>query len=200
MHLNKDIYLSEDISTKIKGIKSQPKLPDYLELEELNKLVKTECPSEQLKNAALFCALTGLRFSDVKKLEWNHLIKDSKGNYSIKYTIKKTKSNEILPIGKQAYDLLGEPKEEGIIFEGLKNNSPTNLKLEVWTLRAGINKKVTFHTFRHTYATLQLSEGKTDIYTVSKLLGHKNLATTQIYAKVIDQSKRDASDKIKLDL
>jgi site-specific recombinase XerD len=64
---------------------------------------------------------------------------------------------------------------------------------------AGITKNITFHCFRHTFATLQLSKG-TDIYTVSKMLGHRELKTTQIYAKIIDQTKRDAANKIKLDL
>lgn len=55
------------------------------------------------------------------------------------------------------------------------------------------------HTGRHTYATLQLTLG-TDIYTVSKLLGHKDLKTTQIYAKIIDERKKEAANKIKLDI
>ena len=66
-------------------------------------------------------------------------------------------------------------------------------------LKAGITKNITFHCARHTYATLQLTLG-TDIYTVSKLLGHKELRTTQIYAKVIDDKKKEAANKIKLDL
>ena len=64
-------------------------------------------------------------------------------------------------------------------------NAWSNLKLQQWMLNAGITKNITFHCARHTYATLQLTLG-TDIYTVSKLLGHKELRTTQIYAKVID--------------
>lgn len=66
-------------------------------------------------------------------------------------------------------------------------------------MKAGINKTITFHCARHTYATLQLTLG-TDIYTVSKLLGHKELRTTQIYAKVIDDKKKQAANRIQLDL
>jgi site-specific recombinase XerD len=66
-----------------------------------------------------------------------------------------------------------------------------------WTKNAGISRKITFHSFRHTFATLQITLG-TDIYTVSKLLGHKNLQTTQIYAKIIDEKKREAVNKISL--
>ena len=62
---------------------------------------------------------------------------------------------------------------------------------------AGIRKDITFHCARHTYATLQLALG-TDIYTVSKLLGHKELKTTQVYGKIIDERKRTAADRIKL--
>lgn len=61
----------------------------------------------------------------------------------------------------------------------------------------GIEKHITFHCFRHTFATLQLAEG-TDIYTVSKLLTHSNLATTQVYADVVDELKRDAAERISL--
>lgn len=66
-------------------------------------------------------------------------------------------------------------------------------------IRAGIEKHITFHCARHTYATLQLSLG-TDIYTVSKLLGHKNLRTTEVYAKIIDEKKQEAASKIKIGL
>ncbi len=66
-------------------------------------------------------------------------------------------------------------------------------------IRAGIEKHITFHCARHTYATLQLSLG-TDIYTVSKLLGHENLRTTEVYAKIIDEKKQEAASKIKIGL
>jgi site-specific recombinase XerD len=61
------------------------------------------------------------------------------------------------------------------------------------------SKHITFHCFRHSYATLQLAGG-TDIYTVSKMLGHTNVKTTQVYAKVVDEKKEKATETIKLDL
>ena len=64
---------------------------------------------------------------------------------------------------------------------------------------AGIKKHITFHCFRHSYATLQLAGG-TDIYTVSKMLGHTNVKTTQIYAKIVDAKKEEATKAIQLDL
>ena len=92
-----------------------------------------------------------------------------------------------------------EDNQENQIFKGLNYSAWSNLKLQQWMMKAGITKTITFHCARHTYATLQLTLG-TDIYTVSKLLGHKELRTTQIYAKVIDDKKREAANKINLDL
>ena len=120
--------------------------------------------------------------------------------YYIRFTQKKTKGVETLPISEQARKLLGEEEsQDTLIFKGLHYSAWSNLKLQQWMMKAGITKTITFHCARHTYATLQLTLG-TDIYTVSKLLGHKELRTTQIYDKVIDDKKREAANKINLDL
>ena len=96
-------------------------------------------------------------------------------------------------IGKAGY-----PDDD--VFAGLDYyDCSQNPHFKTWITDAGITKKFTFHCFRHTFATLQLSKG-TDIYTVSKMLGHRELKTTQVYAKIIDQTKREAADKIQLDL
>ena len=67
--------------------------------------------------------------------------------------------------------------------------------LKLWCKDAGINKRVTFHTSRHTFATLALTQG-TDLYTVSKLLGHKTIQATQIYAKIVDEKKKAAMESL----
>ena len=104
-----------------------------------------------------------------------------------------------MPISEQAFSLLGERgKPTNKVFDGL-NDRDRYYWFQLWISKAGITKQINFHGLRHTFATLQLSKG-TDIYTVSKMLGHSNVRTTQIYAKVINQTKRDAADKIKLDL
>jgi site-specific recombinase XerD len=105
----------------------------------------------------------------------------------------------MMPIADQAYSLMGEPgQKEEEVFKDLTYSAYANKHLAKWIGLAGITKDITFHCFRHTYATLQLSQG-TDIYTVSKMLGHRSIKTTQVYAKVMDQAKRKAADKIKLD-
>jgi integrase len=196
----KDGYLPSDLNGKIQPVKQAETQRNFLTIEELNSLVKTECDNPLLKRAALFSALTGLRFSDIQNLVWGELEYIENNGYFIQFKQQKTKGVEMMPISEQAYSLLGERKEPtDKVFEGLVYSAYENKKLRKWIKAAGITKKITFHCFRHTFATLQLSKG-TDIYTVSKMLGHRELKTTQIYAKIIDQTKREAADKIKLDL
>ena len=196
----KDGYLSFDLNVKIEPIKPAETHRNFLNMAELNTLVKTDCKNILLKRAALFSAMTGLRFSDIQNLTWADIRIGSEGEHSIQYTQQKTKGTEVLPISEQAFVFLGEPKEpRAKVFEGLTYSAHENMHLKSWIEAAGITKNITFHSFRHTFATLQLSLGS-DIYTVSKMLGHRELKTTQIYAKIIDQTKRDAADKIKLDL
>lgn len=196
----KDGFLQSNLNAKIEPIKQAETRRNFLTIEELNGLVKTECNNPILKRAALFSALTGLRFSDIKSLVWSELEYIEGNGYFIKFTQQKTKGVEMMPISEQAYSLLGDrtnPTDK--VFEGLTYSAYENKHLHQWIEAAGITKGITFHCFRHTYATLQLSHG-TDIYTVSKLLGHRDLKTTQIYAKIVDQTKREAADKIKLDM
>jgi len=195
----KDGFLTTDLNAKIEPIKYAETRRNFLTIEELNSLVKTECNNPLMKRAALFSALTGLRFSDIKNLVWGELEYIKGNGYFIQFKQQKTKGVEVLPISEQAYSFLGEPKEPtDKVFEGLTYSAYENKHLYQWIGAAGITKDITFHCFRHTFATLQLSKG-TDIYTVSKMLGHRELKTTQIYAKIIDQTKREAADKIKLD-
>lgn len=197
---HKDGYLLTDLNAKVKAVKQSETRRNFLTLEELNSLVKTECTVPVLKQAAIFSALTGLRFIDIENLVWGE-IEFIRGNgYFLKFTQQKTDGVEMMPISEQAFNLLGKRKKPGEkVFEDLKYSAWLNGHLAKWIAKAGITKDITFHCFRHTYATLQLSLG-TDIYTVSKMLGHRDLKTTQVYAKIISQTKRAAAGKIKLDL
>jgi site-specific recombinase XerD len=91
---------------------------------------------------------------------------------------------------------LGEAQDpESSVFPGLIYKNKTTDNLKEWLKKAGIDRHITFHAFRHTFATLQLTHG-TDIYTVSKLLHHKNVQTTQIYARVLNEKKKEAVNRI----
>lgn len=193
-----DGYLTIDLSAKAKSIQGRESRREYLTVEELNMLARTPF-DPVVKRAALFSALTGLRHSDIQKLKWSE-IEEFNGGYRLNFTQQKTKGVEYMPISKQAFQLCGERKDDKLlVFAGLPDPSWISKPLERWIKQAGITKHITFHCFRHSYATLQLAGG-TDIYTVSKMLGHTNVRTTQIYAKVIDAKKEKATEAIKLDL
>lgn len=196
----KDGFLQTDLNARVPSIKEAETKRQFLTTEELDRLVKTDCKDLVLKRAALFSALTGMRFGDIKKMTWNEIEYIEGSGYFIHFTQEKTKAIEVMPISDQAFSLLGERKEGSRrVFEGLVYSAYSNKHLATWIGLAGISKDITFHCFRHTFATLQLSHG-TDIYTVSKMLGHKYLKTTQIYAKIIDKTKREAANRINLNM
>jgi integrase len=180
----------------VDGFKMDEPRREFLTIEEVRKLVETECESEVLKRAFLFCCLTGLRWSDAMKLQWKDLQHSSDLGYFVRFQQKKTRGQETLPINEEALGLMGDKENaEDRIFRGLRYSTGMNFTLKRWILRAGISKNITFHCARHTFATLQLTAG-TDIYTVSKLLGHREVRTTAIYAKVIDDKKKEAVNKL----
>lgn len=189
-----------NLTASVESIKRQEVQRQYLTMEQLQLLVNTPCHQPIIKRAALFSALTGLRFSDIAKLTWSEVQYSEQEGYFLQFRQQKTKGVEVLPISVQAAELLGERKEpESKVFHGLKYSVHFNNHLKTWVQLAGITKNITFHCFRHTYATLQLSHG-TDIYTVSKMLGHRELKTTQLYTKIIDKTKRQAANAIKLNI
>ena len=198
----KDGYLINDINKRIDCIKLVETSSVFLTMEELNKLAKTSCDNDVLKRAALFTALTGMRHIDVKNLIWKNVFFDKDNGYYMNYTQQKTKQVEDnTPISAQAFSLMGErgePNEN--IFKGLVYSASTSKDLAKWLLTADIKKKITYHKFRHTYTVLQLSNG-TDIYTVSKMLGHKSVSVTaRVYAKIVDETKRKASEAFTIDM
>ena len=167
----------------------------YLSLDELKAIVKTECRYDVLKKAFIFSCLTGLRWSDINNLKWSEVQNTNEG-WRITFHQQKTKGLQYLDISEQARGYLGEqgnPDER--VFVGLRYSSYMNVELSKWMMRSGITKDITFHCARHTFAVLQLTLG-TEIFTLSKLLGHSELKTTQIYAKIIDEKKREAVNKI----
>jgi integrase len=107
----KDGYLSENIAEKANAVKQAETQRNYLTLEELNTLVKTDCKSAEIKKQALFSALTGLRRSDIQKLIWGEVQHVEGSGYLIRFMQKKTGGSETLPITEQAFKLLGERKQ-----------------------------------------------------------------------------------------
>ena len=177
----------------IKGIGYEETNRTYLTIDEVRKLADTPCENETSKRAFLFGCLTGLRNCDIRALTWAD-VHEQDGYTRIIYKQHKTKGQEYLDISAQAASLMGSRGRDNDVVFNLMHWSSVAKQLTAWVRMAGISKHVTFHTSRHTFAVMML--GVTDIYTVSKLLGHRELSTTQVYAKVLDKAKREAVDRM----
>lgn len=195
-HAYLDKYIKENINDYLESIDEKAPKKEFLTIEEMKKMKDTPCDSPVLKAASLFSCLTGLRYSDIQNLKWENIEKAPDGGYCLRINVVKTKDEFTLPISQEAYELCGSPKEEGTVFKGLCRNLVLH-PLRKWLEAAGITKHITFHGFRHSFATMQIAAG-TDIYTVSKMLNHKNVTTTQIYADLVSEKKRESANKISL--
>lgn len=190
---HRDGLLSTNPIAGIKGIGYEDTNRIYLTIEEVKRLAQTPCPNEVTRRAFLFGCLTGLRNCDIRALTWAD-VHQQDGYTRIIFRQAKTHGQEYLDINDQAASLMGERgRDTDAVFPLLCWHSVRN-HLTAWAKRAKIGKRVTFHASRHTFAVMMLSV--TDIYTVSKLLGHRELSTTQVYAKVLDRAKQEAVDKI----
>lgn len=179
---------------QVERIKTEETERMYLTIEEVRTLVKTPCENQETKRAFLFSCLTGFRRSDIENLKWGDIKKQ--GNFTrIIFRQKKTGGQEYIDITEEAANLLGERCADNVRIFRLKNPTCVERHLKHWVDAAKIEKHITFHCARHTFAVMMLDLG-TDIYTVSKLLGHRNLVTTQIYAKVLDKNKQAAIERI----
>ena len=169
---------------------------EYLTLEELKRLADTPCDIPVLRRAAIFSCFTRLRVSDIMQFEWKHIVKAPDGGWCMRIRTEKTETEATLPISEEALSYCGKRKKDGKVFEDFARGMLT-APLKRWLERAGITKHITFHCFRHTFATLQLAMG-TDLYTVSKMLTHRFISTTQIYADIMDLEKRKSANAISL--
>lgn len=167
----------------------------YLTVEELRRLASTPCEYTGIRRAFLFSCLTGLRRSDIMALRWGDVQRQG-GFTRLFFSQRKTGGREYLDISPSAVKLMGDRGGDSEpVFTGILSPSGTNTVLRRWVADAGIRKRISFHCGRHTFAVMMLDLG-TDIYTVSKLLGHTSLAATQVYAKVLDRNKQAAVERI----
>ena len=116
----------------------------------------------------------------------------------LRFTQKKTRRVTYVELNAQASALMGErrkPTDAVFFVGGVKSRKTLNNRLRKWCEAADIHKHITFHCARHTFATMLLTLDNS-IYVVSKLLGHSSVATTQIYAKIVDKKRQEAVDSI----
>lgn len=186
------------------GMKDNGELPKhpsvqrvFLSVAEVSALIKTECRREDVKRAFLFSVFTGLRVSDIIKLKWGEIVNDGE-DLRLQLVMQKTKDPISMKLNSQA--MMWLPQREGAalsdnVFSTLPTLANIEKILEKWGVEAGVQKRFTFHTARHSFATISINNG-TDIYTVSKLLGHRSLETTKVYAELLTKSKDAAVDRL----
>ena len=171
---------------------------EYLTIEELKKLMNVRCRYEIVKKAFIFCCFTALRYSDMQTLLWSEIHTSADGNtLYIEHKQVKTHNTVIVPLSKEAMKWMPERVEgNDVVFHDLKITSTTvEVLLKEWTEEAGIQKHITFHCSRHTAATMLLTLGA-NLYVVSKILGHRSIKMTEVYAKIVDKTKVDTMNLV----
>ena len=164
----------------------------FLTIADLKKMTDTECSNPLVKQAYLFSCYCGLRMSDIYSLKWKD-VRINDGRYLLSVVMKKTSTPVYIPLSNNALKWLPERSDEEStpVFSGLPSLPTINRILKDWAKCAGIDKHITYHTSRHTFGTLMMTVGA-DLYTTCKLMGHSDVRTTQIYAKIVDSKKIEA--------
>ena len=172
---------------------------DFLSEIDIQKMIKKEINIPRLdlvKDIFIFCCYTGLAYVDVKKLSNNNIIIGIDGERWIKTKRTKTNTRSNIPILPTAEAILNKYKEHHDIIDNERvlpvlSNQKMNAYLKEIADLCGINKNLTFHLARHTFATTVTLTNGVPIESVSKMLGHKSLKTTQHYAKILDKKVSD---------
>ena len=179
------------------GIKfrEEPTEPEFLTLEEVDRIYNCNPGSKRLeviKDMFLISAFTGLAFTDVSQLTEDHIVTDNDGNKWIRKPRQKTKQMSNIPLLDVPLAIIekyqGDKKatKKGVLLPIPCNQVMNRYLKEIATI-CKINKHLTMHTARHTYATLCLSQG-VSLKNVSKMLGHASVKMTERYARVLDSS------------
>jgi integrase/recombinase XerD len=172
---------------------------EILSFKEIQSLAGAYCGNEEIKQAFLFCLNTGLRFVDVKGLKWKHIDFENRVLKKLQTKIKHTAVNPYvyIDLNNNALSILkhrekGKPNDLIFTLPTLTGSLKTVKK---WAARAGIEKNITWHSARHSFAT-NLLMSNTDIKTVSELLGHSGLKHTEKYTHLVSKLKRKAVDSL----
>ena len=169
---------------------------EYLTIDELKAIMKADCANTEVKKAFIFSCFAGFRLGDVRALTWNKVFLASDGKTKFVRTImEKTNKLVNVPLSKEALNCLNEKEDPNEPIFTLPGTPTVCHDIRKWMQNADIKKHISFHCSRHTFATMMLTLG-VDIYTTSKLLGHSNVSTTQIYSKIADEKKVEAVNKV----
>jgi len=159
---------------------------DILSFDEIRLLAATQVTNEQVKKAFLFSCYTGLRFCDIIQLKWKHI-----QGHMVNIMQQKTSKPVSIDIHENAKPLLGKRgKPDELVFM-LPSHNACLKNLTTWCKKAGVDKKITWHCARHSFATNIIFYGS-DVNSASSLLGHSSLTYTQRYIRVVASLKEKA--------
>ncbi len=184
-------------------VEREPVEIDFLDHNELQKIINFTTPLkrfERTRDAFLFGCFTGLAYIDIKTLRKEHFETDEEGRIWIKKKRVKTGILSRIPLLPMAKLLLEKYKDwPGDAVMPIQDATDVNENLKDIATLCGINKRVTFHTSRHTFASTVTLANNISLEVISKMMGHTNTRMTSRYAKLIDKSIADEMDKIKDD-
>lgn len=186
-------WLDKDPFVGFKMTKREVERPFLVE-EELTRIIAEDFKMlrlRQVRDIFIFCCYTGLAYADVKKLTREEITTGIDGEKWIWTSRQKTETTTRVPLLPRALEILDRYKDDpqclnkGRLLPVLSNQKMNGYLKEI-SDACDITKKMTFHTARHTFATTVTLSNGVPIETVSKMLGHRNLKTTQHYAKILD--------------
>jgi integrase len=200
--LMRERVIARNPMKEITRVRQQETERDFLTFEELQTLARTPiftrdthgCPPieewSELRDAFIFSCYTGLRLSDIQKLDHSNI-----KNRSVQIRQQKTGTTIYNQLHEVAWKII-EPRlsRAGPLFQLPTGATPWRW-MKHWQKNSGIQKRISFHTSRHTFAMLALKSSK-DLYAVNKLMGHSKLATTAIYLKALDETKKNAIESM----
>ncbi|MDD4933708.1 MAG: tyrosine-type recombinase/integrase [Methylacidiphilaceae bacterium] len=189
--------IARNPSADVLNIHEPEPIKAYLTQEEVALLAAHPLGGElgyEIYRSFLFACLVGLRVSDISRLTFGQI--ERKPRAHIIRRQQKTKEVVWIPVNDSALAIAGKGKAADLVFPRLsKSKTCATQYFRTWAKTAGVEKKIGWHMSRHTFAVRLLEEG-VDIYTVSKLLGHRDLETTMAYAKATEGMKRKAVEAL----
>ncbi|MDJ1505534.1 site-specific integrase [Xanthocytophaga agilis] len=190
----RDKILLINPGAEVKNTRAEGLKKDVLTIEELQLLAKADCSNIQVKRSFLFACYSGLRFADILELEWNNINGNVLSFVQTK-TEKKSPHKVQLNLNSVSLQLLGDPGKSNDKVFTLPSHTGVLKALKKWAKTAGIQKHVTFHCARHSFAT-NLLFYQTDLMTVSNLLGHTSTKHTQKYVRIAESMKQQAISRL----
>lgn len=167
--------------------------------DEIVSLIQTTYRGQnpEIRRAFIFCLYTGIRHCDVKELTYKNV---DYSNKMLRFEQQKTKgssasSGVVIPLNEGLLNLIGKSNKKDEYIFTLPSHTMCNKALKRWVARAGIDKHITWHCGRHSFAVNILNNGA-NIKTVASLLGHSGLKHTEKYTRAVDELKQKAIDSL----